>query len=420
VSGTTQKLTLQSNPPGATVTVDGNVLGTTPLVAAIKRRARQAVLFSKEGFEALSLELNSDTNGWFWGNILVGGVFGSTTDSATGSVHEYAPSEYLVTLQPQGTSRVEASSALSQIQRAKEFIVVNYEDIRTDLQRGRGSFLSSLLRVLNIPETEQERAINKIRILEEAYPNVPQFASNVTGTYLGEETNSPAGDIAPVAPMALTPAKTIHDDSVKRTYYFVGLDYFGKGDLDDNAGPIERDASAFVNFVGGIPESSVKSQGGAGFRVGFLKAMTTNFRLGASVGYIPTLKTTVDVHDGTFPPGDLITKIDSSYVRALIDAAKYIPINKSYAIKLGAGFGVGQGTTKQTYNGSGFYDGISSEFSHKSTGFTWEVSPAMVLTLDGNEFELGLRYAQFPKIKETDQTYEVKYSGLGAYASFIF
>jgi len=108
------------------------VLGTTPLLATIKRGAEQVVVFSKEGFETLSMQLHSGMNNWFWGNILFGGVLGSTTDSATGASREYSPSEYLVTLQPKGTSSVEAASALSKPQKIREFIVMNDSDLRID------------------------------------------------------------------------------------------------------------------------------------------------------------------------------------------------------------------------------------------------------------------------------------------------
>ena len=48
-----------------------------------------------------------DTNPWFWGNILFGGVFGSTTDGLSGSVHEYSPSQFFITLVPMTGSPAE-------------------------------------------------------------------------------------------------------------------------------------------------------------------------------------------------------------------------------------------------------------------------------------------------------------------------
>ncbi|MCZ7627552.1 MAG: PEGA domain-containing protein [Candidatus Methylomirabilis sp.] len=74
VSGRTQEVSFTSNPEGATVTVNGRIIGKTPLTANLQREKGQSLAFSKEGYKTLSREFETDLNGWFWGNIVIGGL----------------------------------------------------------------------------------------------------------------------------------------------------------------------------------------------------------------------------------------------------------------------------------------------------------------------------------------------------------
>lgn len=179
ISGTTQQLTFQSNPDGATVTISGRVIGKTPVTTTLKKAAGQSLLFSKDGYQPLSMNLDTHLDGWFWGNIVLGGLIGSTTDNVSGAVNEYSPSQYMVTLQPEGTTRLESKTSLSENQKAKDYIVSNYKSIVEDLQKGGGQYLASLFQTLNIPEDQKTAAIKKTKALSEAYTDIPEFADHV-------------------------------------------------------------------------------------------------------------------------------------------------------------------------------------------------------------------------------------------------
>jgi len=184
MSGRSQELSFVSTPDGATVTVSGRVIGKTPITTTLKKEPEQSLVFSKDGYKPISMRLETRLDGWFWGNIVLGGFFGSTTDAATGAVHEYSPNQYIVTLEPAGTNQLEGKPSLSDTQKAKEFIVMGYKDIMEDLHKGKGEYLASLFSVLKIPAEQQPEALKKIRALSEAYTTIPEFADHAIELYL--------------------------------------------------------------------------------------------------------------------------------------------------------------------------------------------------------------------------------------------
>lgn len=189
MSGRHQEVTFQSNPDGATVTVAGRTIGKTPITTALEKKSGQPLIFSKDGYKPVSMTLETRMNSWFWGNIVVGGLIGSSTDGITGSVYEYSPSQYMVSLSPEGSSLLESKTSQSDRQKAKEYIVMGYKDIMADLHRGDGQYLTSLFGLLKIPSDRTEDAIKKLRALEEVYRVIPEFADHVLDLYLPAGTD---------------------------------------------------------------------------------------------------------------------------------------------------------------------------------------------------------------------------------------
>jgi len=206
MTGSSQQVTFNSNPEGSTVNVGGRPLGKTPLTTSLKRKTGQAIVFEKEGYKPVSMELETRTNGWFWGNILIGGLVGSTTDGLSGAVNEYSPSQYLVTLQPDGSGRIETQTSLSEKQKVVQFIVTGYKDLVSELAKGEGVYLSSLLTSLKVAEPDKAATIERIKKLSVTYPNIPEFADQVADAYLPADDlqKTPAAAPAPSNP----PAKT--------------------------------------------------------------------------------------------------------------------------------------------------------------------------------------------------------------------
>ncbi len=184
VSGTSQEITFESQPEGATVSLDGNVLGKTPMTTTVKRERKRIVSFSKDGYQTQTMRLTTSLNGWFWGNFAFSwfGPLSSTTDGVSGAVHEYIPGRYFVTLAPEVTAGISAAPAtviIGEKAKIKEFIVLEYSNIAKDLAKGSGEYLSTLLILLGIRQEFRPAAVAKIRDNAAVYRDIPSFADSV-------------------------------------------------------------------------------------------------------------------------------------------------------------------------------------------------------------------------------------------------
>jgi len=98
VGGTSQTVSVNSNVKGADVIVNGETLGKTPYNGPIKRGKSTTVTLRKDGYEPKTITLSTEIESIFWGNIIIGGVLGSTTDLATGGMYKYAPATLQIDL----------------------------------------------------------------------------------------------------------------------------------------------------------------------------------------------------------------------------------------------------------------------------------------------------------------------------------
>lgn len=197
--GSTQEMSFQSNPEEAVVTVtkrvrdssteymwqdEVRVLGKTPITLRMDREDKQTVTFSKGGYKPLTMKLATTLNGYFWGNLVTGGVFGSTTDSMSGAMYEYSPSQYFVTLIPLSASSIDAATQQSAREKAKGLIVQRYTNLMADLSRGHGEDLQAVLRFLHVDPTQDAEAIRKMQALSQVYPDAAVYADRVIELYL--------------------------------------------------------------------------------------------------------------------------------------------------------------------------------------------------------------------------------------------
>lgn len=183
ISGKSQEMTFTSVPDEATVSINGRVLGKTPLTVQLERDTKQAITFEKEGYKPQTMALTTTLNNWFWGNILLlyAGPFGSTTDGSSGAMNEYSPSQYNVTLSPKD-GRVQPVSTRKN--EAKTFIISSYKNLLEDLNKGAGQYLDSLYYLLGITKDKQEEALQNIRRLSKQFSDIPTFAERTTNEYM--------------------------------------------------------------------------------------------------------------------------------------------------------------------------------------------------------------------------------------------
>lgn len=99
VGGTSQTVSIDSNVKGADVVVNGAMVGQTPFAGSISRGKSTSVTIRKEGYRSKTVILNTEVEPIFWGNIIVGGVFGSTTDLASEAMYKYTPASITIELE---------------------------------------------------------------------------------------------------------------------------------------------------------------------------------------------------------------------------------------------------------------------------------------------------------------------------------
>lgn len=177
-SGTSQTLTINSDPPGATVVFEGVEIGLTPLAPSIKRGNDKVLLIRKEGFREEEIRLSTQFNTMFFGNILFGGLLGSTTDVATDAVVEYSPNSYFVTLKPFHTSQME-ETIFDKERKIRNFVLLTYPYLTSDILRGEGEYLSGLYAASDMEEGEKPEALGHLREMLVGHENVPSFAEGV-------------------------------------------------------------------------------------------------------------------------------------------------------------------------------------------------------------------------------------------------
>lgn len=91
---------ISSKPPGAMVYVDGVPVGVTPVTIPLKRSGSGRIRIELEGYEPVFVTQDKVFNGWFLGNILIGGLIGIIVDVATSNVTKHSTDPVMVVLRP--------------------------------------------------------------------------------------------------------------------------------------------------------------------------------------------------------------------------------------------------------------------------------------------------------------------------------
>ena len=122
--GSTQPVTIMSVPDGATVTIAnraGMVIhsGVTPATVTLKRGAgyfkseQYAIVIKKEGYATRQMTITGNVNGWYFGNIVFGGLIGMlAVDPATGAMYSF-PESVSTTLEQQTKQTADAGNSLT-------------------------------------------------------------------------------------------------------------------------------------------------------------------------------------------------------------------------------------------------------------------------------------------------------------------
>lgn len=116
VSGSSQTLTFTSVPESATIEIKNRKgikihTGQTPATVSLKKGAgyfkpeSYQVTFNKAGYQSKTIEVTGTLSGWYFGNILFGGLIGILiVDPATGAMFKLAPKDVNAVLESQNLS----------------------------------------------------------------------------------------------------------------------------------------------------------------------------------------------------------------------------------------------------------------------------------------------------------------------------
>lgn len=185
VSGSAQKLTFDSDPQGAVVTLIGKTkvreIGRTPLTIEVPRRKFQQISLDAEGYESRTLDLTTTLNGWFWGNLVIGGLPGSTTDASSGGSVEYAPQQYFVTLKSKTPPVTPVADARARF--IKQAFVGFGPEIRLELVAGGGKNLDEVVAALGLTEAERPKAMVTLSALANSEADNLELARKVIDVF---------------------------------------------------------------------------------------------------------------------------------------------------------------------------------------------------------------------------------------------
>lgn len=94
--GSTQNVSINSDPDGATVYVDGQIMGTTPTTLTLSKGKYKTIEIRKQCYKPVTLSLNKNFD-----PVTILNIFWdlSTTDLVTGNAWQYSPNHYFVKLQ---------------------------------------------------------------------------------------------------------------------------------------------------------------------------------------------------------------------------------------------------------------------------------------------------------------------------------
>jgi hypothetical protein len=109
VHGSRQNVTINSDPSGATITLDNGTVLTTPSSIRLERDTDYVATITKDGYQSQTIPINSVLSGWLAGNIIFGGIIGGGVDAATGAAYTLTPNKLNLKLTPLAPGQVAAA-----------------------------------------------------------------------------------------------------------------------------------------------------------------------------------------------------------------------------------------------------------------------------------------------------------------------
>lgn len=149
-----QLVSFDSEPRGAEIYIDGELRGKTPAHIKLRPRKQSSLIIKKAGFADEIKPLKTEFNLVFFGNILSGGLLGSTTDAATDNTWQYSPTEYFIQLKPAEATPEESAAWMDRLNR-RNFIFSSYKQLVRGVAIGKGEYYSAFCDVAKLDCTNK-------------------------------------------------------------------------------------------------------------------------------------------------------------------------------------------------------------------------------------------------------------------------
>jgi hypothetical protein len=92
------KIPVNSMPVGAKIYLDDQLVGVSPTTLHVPRKSECVIRIELAGYEPIIIDRDKNLNGWFLGNILIGGVVGIAIDLITHNQGGYSEEPIMVEL----------------------------------------------------------------------------------------------------------------------------------------------------------------------------------------------------------------------------------------------------------------------------------------------------------------------------------
>lgn len=172
IRGPTQTITINSNVSGAIAFINGESIGPLPVVyRATKRREGLTLQVEAPGHIPIQRKISSKLDVIFFGNFILGGFIGSTTDLVSGAMWEYSPDNIYVNLM-RANLMLDEQKNQQKMAAVRYLVLMNHDVLAREIAVGSGGKLDLLQQVLS----DSSVTIKHLRAVVETAENPIELA----------------------------------------------------------------------------------------------------------------------------------------------------------------------------------------------------------------------------------------------------
>jgi hypothetical protein len=127
IHGTTQDISVTTDPADADLLVDGNLRYKSPATIAMKRYDDHTLEISREGYKSEKVDIKGVISAAVLGDFLAGGAIGYGIDAATGAQRRLVPEKVEVRLQPLAPGKVGEAGTKSREEKLQQLKILKDE-----------------------------------------------------------------------------------------------------------------------------------------------------------------------------------------------------------------------------------------------------------------------------------------------------